>query len=125
MNNRSDESQLITDRNGRKPVTENHEVHKMTKKELTAEKEWNIRQGKIYDETWENYLVLRKKYYDLEGSSSCSFIDFLMQVATCTKVSRNEREKDLNTIIEFYRAEGRREALFDFLGTMVNNGVKL
>lgn len=88
----------------------------MTKKEQLAVKNWNIKQSKAHEAAQEAYFKLRDKYYALNGSVSCAYIDFIIEVATCEKTTKQEKDADLNVIIAYHKAEGRADALFDFLG---------
>lgn len=87
----------------------------MTKKEQLAIKNWNVKQSQAHSEAQAAYFKLRDKYFALNGFVSCAYIDFIIEVATCTKTDKKEKDVDLNIIIAYHKAEGRADALFDFL----------
>lgn len=87
----------------------------MTKKEALAIKQWNILQSETYEKARTNYFALRDKYFALNGSVSCAYIDFIMEVVTCEKTTEREKETDLNIILAYHKAEGRIDSLYEFI----------
>ena len=87
----------------------------MTKKEREQIKLWNIQQGSAQDNAEAEYRALRKKYLGLNGYCGCSYNCVMLDIATCSKVSKKERLKDLATLSHCLQVFGRMEALMDFI----------
>lgn len=93
----------------------------MTSKEAKALKEWNIAQGDYVARAEKAYSDLRKVYLKLNGSVSCSYIDFICEIVNCKKTTRSERAKALNIVIRYFMAQGRYDSLGDYLSIAEDN----
>ncbi len=85
------------------------------KKKQEAVKKWNIAQSKAYDKAQKEYFALRSKYAKLNGSASCEYSSFIIEVATCGKTTQAEKTRDLYTVIKYHEACGRWEALSEYI----------
>ena len=87
----------------------------MTKSEAKILKQWNISISKNEEAASKAYEKIRAKYLKLNGHASCNYGDFLIQIATCDKVTYAEKQADIYRAIKYFEAQGKMEALRDIL----------